>query len=161
MTVSRVWIQWVQDADIERHVGSQRSPNTRSCEDRHHQYGRIRVRWHRGERSFTVCIRPHHTSSSPGMMAWGTIGYTSWSPLDRNDGTLNSCAFAAWGYSKQPLIHKSSRQVGGRGMISRRHLSIHQGVSKLNCIVISMVLKAVMFLPLEVHLSKHQRELEV
>ncbi|GFW85039.1 transposable element Tc1 transposase [Trichonephila clavipes] len=34
----------------------------------HHQDGRIRVRWHHGERTLAACIRHHHTGPSPDVM---------------------------------------------------------------------------------------------
>ncbi|GFV33541.1 transposable element Tcb1 transposase [Trichonephila clavipes] len=36
-----------------------------------HQDGRIRVRWHSGERPLAACIPRRHTVPSPGMMVWG------------------------------------------------------------------------------------------
>ncbi|GFV35088.1 HTH_Tnp_Tc3_2 domain-containing protein [Trichonephila clavipes] len=33
-----------------------------------HQDGRIRVRWHRGERTLAACIRHRYTGPLPGMM---------------------------------------------------------------------------------------------
>ncbi|GFW91261.1 transposable element Tcb1 transposase [Trichonephila clavipes] len=55
-----------------------------------HQDGRIRVWWHRGERTLATCIRHRHIDPSSGVMIWGAIGYTSRSPLVRIDGTLNN-----------------------------------------------------------------------
>ncbi|GFU68897.1 transposable element Tcb1 transposase [Trichonephila clavipes] len=55
-----------------------------------HQDGRIRVWQHRVKCTLAAYIRHHHISSSPGVMVWGAISYTSRSPLIRIDGTLNS-----------------------------------------------------------------------
>ncbi|GFU92681.1 transposable element Tcb1 transposase [Trichonephila clavipes] len=59
-----------------------------------HQDDRNPLRWHRGERTLTVCIRHRHTGPSPGMMVWGAIGYTYRSPLVSIDGTLNSVRYS-------------------------------------------------------------------
>ncbi|GFY28102.1 uncharacterized protein TNCV_4394361 [Trichonephila clavipes] len=94
----------VQDGNTERRAGSQRPPITNSREDRNvtrmtlmdreaasralsqesghlsclqHQDNRIGVWRHRGERTLAECILHRHTGSSPGMMIWDAIGYTS------------------------------------------------------------------------------------
>ncbi|GFV48096.1 transposable element Tcb1 transposase [Trichonephila clavipes] len=58
-----------------------------------HQEGRIRFRWYRDERTLAAFIRHRHTGPSPGIMVWGAIGYTSWSPLVCIDGTLKSARY--------------------------------------------------------------------
>ncbi|GFX95749.1 uncharacterized protein TNCV_4886751 [Trichonephila clavipes] len=58
-----------------------------------YQDGRIRVRWHRGERTLAACIRHRHPGPPPDMMTWGTIGYTSRLPFVHIDGTLNSARY--------------------------------------------------------------------
>ncbi|GFW97148.1 transposable element Tcb1 transposase [Trichonephila clavipes] len=55
-----------------------------------HHDGRIRVWRHRGDRMLNSCVMHHHTSSAPGIMLWGGIGYNSRIPLVRIAGTLNS-----------------------------------------------------------------------
>ncbi|GFU90813.1 uncharacterized protein TNCV_5033831 [Trichonephila clavipes] len=62
-------------------------------QDRSHQDGRIHVWRYRGEHTLTACIRHRHTSPSPDVMVWGTIGYTSRLPLVHTDGTLNSACY--------------------------------------------------------------------
>ncbi|GFT08039.1 uncharacterized protein TNCV_2589581 [Trichonephila clavipes] len=57
---------------------------------RQHQDSRIRVSQHLSERTQAACILHRYTGSSPGVIVWGTIGYTSRSPLVRIDDTLNS-----------------------------------------------------------------------
>ncbi|GFS57825.1 transposable element Tcb1 transposase [Trichonephila clavipes] len=54
-----------------------------------YQEGRIRLWWHRGERTLVTCIRHRHTGPSPGGMVRGAFGYTSQSSLVRIDGNLN------------------------------------------------------------------------
>ena len=39
---------------------------------------------------FATCIRHRHASLSPIVLAWGTTGYTTRSPLVHYDGTLNN-----------------------------------------------------------------------
>ncbi|GFS75946.1 transposable element Tc1 transposase [Trichonephila clavipes] len=58
-----------------------------------HQDGRIRVRWHCGERTFAAYIRHRHIGPSYGMMVWVAIGYTYRSPLVRIDGFLNRARY--------------------------------------------------------------------
>ncbi|GFY11093.1 transposable element Tcb1 transposase [Trichonephila clavipes] len=58
-----------------------------------HQDGRIRVLRNRGERSLAACIPRNHSGPSPGVKIWGTIGYTSWLPIFRIAGTLNSAHY--------------------------------------------------------------------
>ncbi|GFV58323.1 odorant receptor [Trichonephila clavipes] len=58
-----------------------------------HQDGHIHVWRHRGEHSLAACILLRHTGSSPGVMVWGAIGCTYWSPLVRTDGTLNTARY--------------------------------------------------------------------
>ncbi|GFX39625.1 transposable element Tcb1 transposase [Trichonephila clavipes] len=58
-----------------------------------YQGGHIRVWRHRGECTLPLCIRHYHIVPSPGMMAWGAIGYTSRSLLVRIEDTLNSACF--------------------------------------------------------------------
>ncbi|GFU58876.1 uncharacterized protein TNCV_4782831 [Trichonephila clavipes] len=70
MTVSRILNRWVQDGNTERRAGSQRPPITSIREGRHHQDGRIRVRWHRGERKLATRSSHRHTGSSPGVIVW-------------------------------------------------------------------------------------------
>ncbi|GFU80366.1 transposable element Tcb1 transposase [Trichonephila clavipes] len=41
----------------------------------------------------TVCFRHRHTGPSPGVMVWGTTGYTFRSPLVRTNGILNSAHY--------------------------------------------------------------------
>ncbi|GFX19776.1 hypothetical protein TNCV_2076831 [Trichonephila clavipes] len=85
-TVSRIGNRWVQDE---------------------HQDGRIRIRWRRGERTLAACICHRSTSPSPGMIVGDAIGYTSRSPLVRNDGSLNSAQgwiyiWAKWAVAQGP-----------------------------------------------------------
>ncbi|GFX10858.1 transposable element Tcb1 transposase [Trichonephila clavipes] len=54
-----------------------------------HQDGRIHVWRHRAECILMACIHHHHNDSSPSVMVWDAIGYTSRSLLVRIDGTLN------------------------------------------------------------------------
>ncbi|GFS86394.1 transposable element Tcb1 transposase [Trichonephila clavipes] len=58
-----------------------------------HQGGRIRVRWHRGERTLAECICHRYTGPSSGILVWGAIEYTSRSPLVCIDGTLNNARY--------------------------------------------------------------------
>ncbi|GFX77040.1 transposable element Tcb1 transposase [Trichonephila clavipes] len=58
-----------------------------------HQDCRILIRRHHGERALAACIRHRHTGPSPGVMIWGSIGYTFRSPLARVEGTLNSARY--------------------------------------------------------------------
>ncbi|GFV31829.1 transposable element Tcb2 transposase [Trichonephila clavipes] len=58
-----------------------------------HQDSRIRVWWHRGERTLTACICHRYSGRSPGIMIWGAIGYTSRPPFVRIDDTLNSARY--------------------------------------------------------------------
>ncbi|PRD28324.1 UNVERIFIED_CONTAM: hypothetical protein NCL1_32711 [Trichonephila clavipes] len=53
----------------------------------------IRVWKHRGERTLATFICLRHTGPSPGVLVWGAIGYTSWSPLVRISRTLNSAHY--------------------------------------------------------------------
>ncbi|GFT54425.1 uncharacterized protein TNCV_2727591 [Trichonephila clavipes] len=55
-----------------------------------HQDGHILIWRHRGACTLVVCIRYRHTGPTPDVMIRGDVGYTSWSPLVRSDGTLNS-----------------------------------------------------------------------
>ncbi|GFY02448.1 hypothetical protein TNCV_3503291 [Trichonephila clavipes] len=55
-----------------------------------HQDSRIRVWWHRGERTLAASIRYRHTDPSTGVIVWEAIRYTSMSSLVRIGGTLNS-----------------------------------------------------------------------
>ncbi|GFX17576.1 uncharacterized protein TNCV_3411761 [Trichonephila clavipes] len=114
MTVSRICNRWVQNGNIESRAESQRPPVTSSQEHRHvtrmdlmdreamsralsqelglclqHQDDRICVRcigvdahW---QRPFFIIILAFHLL--------GAIGYTSWSPLVRDDDTLNSARY--------------------------------------------------------------------
>ncbi|GFX71908.1 uncharacterized protein TNCV_1443311 [Trichonephila clavipes] len=106
MTLGRIWNRWIQVDNTE----SRRLSITSSREDRHvtrlalmdraapsqalsqelgsfarpsHQDGRIRVRWHRGERTLAACICHSRAGTSPCVMEWDAIGYTSRSPLVR------------------------------------------------------------------------------
>ncbi|GFU38599.1 transposable element Tcb1 transposase [Trichonephila clavipes] len=58
-----------------------------------HQNGRIRVRWHQGERTLAACNLHRHTGPTPGMMVWSAIAYTSRSPLVRIYGICNSAHY--------------------------------------------------------------------
>ncbi|GFV62126.1 uncharacterized protein TNCV_4109291 [Trichonephila clavipes] len=64
----------------------------------HHHDGRIRVRWHRGERTLTSYIRHHHTGPSPGIRVWGAIRYMFRSPLVRIDGSVNRARYILVSY---------------------------------------------------------------
>ncbi|GFV26808.1 transposable element Tcb1 transposase [Trichonephila clavipes] len=61
-----------------------------------HQDGRIRVWWHRRERTLVACISYRRSGPSPGVVVCEAIGYTSRSPLVRIGGTLN-CAHYIFG----------------------------------------------------------------
>ncbi|GFX56536.1 uncharacterized protein TNCV_74821 [Trichonephila clavipes] len=58
-----------------------------------HQYGRIHVWRHRGERTLAACIRHRNITPSTGVMVWSAIGYTSQSLLIHIYGTWNSARF--------------------------------------------------------------------
>ncbi|GFS86087.1 transposable element Tcb1 transposase [Trichonephila clavipes] len=55
-----------------------------------HHDGQILDWRHREERMLNSCVMHHHTSSTPGIMVWGGIGYYSRTPLVRIAGILNS-----------------------------------------------------------------------
>ncbi|GFW01644.1 odorant receptor [Trichonephila clavipes] len=57
------------------------------------QDGRIRVWWHRGERTLARRFRRRPTGPSPGLIVWAAIGYTSRSLLVCIDDTLNSARY--------------------------------------------------------------------
>ncbi|GFW47457.1 uncharacterized protein TNCV_4537471 [Trichonephila clavipes] len=57
--------------------------------------GHIRVWWYRDERTLAASIRHRHTGSSPGVMVWSGIRYTSRSPLVHPVSTLNSTRYTS------------------------------------------------------------------
>ncbi|GFY07285.1 uncharacterized protein TNCV_5084721 [Trichonephila clavipes] len=75
-----------------------------------YQDGRIRIWWHRGERTVAACIRHRRTGPSPGVTIRDAIGYASRSPLVRIDSTLNSARYIS-GHTveRRELLQKMSR----------------------------------------------------
>ncbi|GFS86393.1 transposable element Tcb1 transposase [Trichonephila clavipes] len=91
-----------------------------------HQGGRIRVRWHRGERTLAECICHRYTGPSSGILVWGAIEYTSRSPLVCIDGTLNNARYISgvllWRECRFKLIWGPERR--------RSTVSLHSGGSQ-------------------------------
>ncbi|GFX85898.1 uncharacterized protein TNCV_2473001 [Trichonephila clavipes] len=56
---------------------------------------RIRVWWHRGERTLSGCILNRPPSPSPGLMVWGAIQYTSRLSFVSIDGILSSSRYVS------------------------------------------------------------------
>ncbi|GFT71242.1 uncharacterized protein TNCV_3002341 [Trichonephila clavipes] len=61
------------------------------------------VWWYLGEHTLAACIRHQNTGSSPGVMVWGTIGYTSQSPLVHVGSTLNTARYISGGLRQVAL----------------------------------------------------------
>ncbi|GFY14289.1 uncharacterized protein TNCV_3614771 [Trichonephila clavipes] len=141
MTISRIWNRWVQDGNTERHAGSQWAFITSSQEDSRvtlkalmdhaatsraldesrlclqHQDCRIRVWWHRDERTLAACIRHRRTGPSPiGVLLDALLGlfcHVTWCDIDvcgekgicnlTSNGWICDC-FSGYGGSRCELI---------------------------------------------------------